>query len=121
MILAAIKKVQDIGKRADFESVPAYVEKHHGLARTATFQQLESMIANNKISNIKYRGKPSLRLLKDSGLSKKERKLSNDEEDCRSVAKNCRKWLQGTAVLRRKLPTKEMMRKLAIANVKQYK
>ena len=27
LILAAIKKVQDIGKRADFESVPVYVEK----------------------------------------------------------------------------------------------
>ena len=27
LILAAIKKVQDIGKRADFESVLVYVEK----------------------------------------------------------------------------------------------
>ena len=93
LILAAIKKVQNIGKRADFESVPVYLEKHHGLARTATFQQLESMIANNKISNINYRGKPSLRLLKDSGLSEKERKLSNDEERL----SECREELQEMA------------------------
>ena len=93
LMLAAIKKVQDIGKRADSESVPLYVEKQYGLARTATFLQLESMIANNRISNIQYRGKPSLSLLKDSGRCEKERKLSNDAERL----SECREELQEMA------------------------
>eukprot|EP00112_Aurelia_sp_Birch-Aquarium-sp1_P011987 Seg2516.3 transcript_id=Seg2516.3/GoldUCD/mRNA.D3Y31 product="hypothetical protein" protein_id=Seg2516.3/GoldUCD/D3Y31 len=93
LILAAIKKIQESGKRADFESVPVYVEKHNGLARAETFQQLESMIANEKISNIHYRGKPSLRLPKDSERSEKERKVLNDEERL----SECREKLQEMA------------------------
>ena len=37
LITAAIRKIQVAGKRADFESVPAHIEKQHGLAKTVTF------------------------------------------------------------------------------------
>ena len=79
-MITAIKKIQEVGKRADFDSVPVPVEKQHSLARTVTFQHLESMIAKNTISSIHYRGKPSLHIPKHSERSEKERKMSNDEE-----------------------------------------
>ena len=93
LITEAIRKIQVAGKRADFESVPAHIEKQHGLAKTVTFQNLESMIANNKISSINYRGKPSLRIPKFSEHSGKERKISNDEERL----SECREELQEMA------------------------
>ena len=93
LITAAIKKIQDGGKRADFENVPLHVEKQHGLARAVTFQNLENMIANNKISSINYRGKPSLRIPKSTEPCEKERKISNDEERL----SECREELQEMA------------------------